>query len=498
MTRDSTRFRAELVALVAVSAALLIARVYAAGRVGFGDSEALYASYALHPQPAYLDHPGLVGVVMRAIGSGTAPSPQPVHLVTSLGATLVPWAMAAACRAAGATWPRSLVTAVVVALVPQVAIGLFAMTPDLLLAGAWIGALASAALALRSQPGSVRATVGFAAAGVLAGVAAASKVSGAGLIVALAIAYAAGPSRAHARTIAPWAGLAAGALVLVPWLAFEAAHGWPMLRHRLVETQASAGLSLRNAAALIGGQLVYLSPPIAWLAVLGARELWRDRADSVGALLISCSAVPLAGLVPLCLWSRVAEPHWIAPALLAIAPAAARASRAPSRRLVIASCSVAAAMVACAHVWVLTPALLRFVPASYDSRLDIANELVGWPEIARAVRQEALAAWTPGSERGDVTVVGPHWVICAQLEAALRGDVPVGCDTPVRDDFDDWWPRVRWHDADAIIWVTDGRFGPPPSLPSHALLRAQRVTIERGGRAARVFTVAVLSRRAQG
>ena len=30
-------------------------------RFGFGDSEALYACYALHPQPAYLDHPALIG-----------------------------------------------------------------------------------------------------------------------------------------------------------------------------------------------------------------------------------------------------------------------------------------------------------------------------------------------------------------------------------------------------------------------------------------------------
>ena len=35
--------------------------------IGFGDSEALYACYAMHPQPAYLDHPGLIGVIMQII-----------------------------------------------------------------------------------------------------------------------------------------------------------------------------------------------------------------------------------------------------------------------------------------------------------------------------------------------------------------------------------------------------------------------------------------------
>ncbi len=86
-------------ALAGVSVALFALRLVALTRVGFGDSEALYASYALHPQPAYLDHPGLIGAVARAIGGGTSPSPERAHLVTSVLATLVPWVMMLAARA---------------------------------------------------------------------------------------------------------------------------------------------------------------------------------------------------------------------------------------------------------------------------------------------------------------------------------------------------------------------------------------------------------------
>jgi hypothetical protein len=486
-----------LVALAAASAALVLARAYASTRIGFGDSEALYASYAVHPQAAYLDHPGLVGVAMNVIGGGTAPAAERVHVVTAIAATLVPWAMALACRAAGATWARSLAAALVVALAPEMAVGLFAMTPDLLLAAAWIGALGFASAGLRSRPGSSRAAGAFAAAGLLAGVGAASKITGVALLLGLAAGYGSRASREHARTVAPWAGLAAGALVLWPVVSFEAARDWPMVHHRLVETQASAGLSLRNAGALVGGQLAYLSPLVAWLAVLAGRSLWRDRHDSVGSLLFASCVLPLAVLVPLCLWSRVAEPHWIAPALLALAPAGARASAGPSRRLVVAACGLAAFLVAIVHAWVLVPELVRLAPASYDARLDIANELYGWPQAVRAAREEALASWPPGSARGDVVVVGPHWVVCAQLESALRGEYPVGCDTPIRDDFDDWWPRERWRNADAIVWVTDARFGPPPSLPMYTLARVRHVTMQRGGRVARTFTIAVLTRRGQ-
>jgi hypothetical protein len=317
-------------------------------------------------------------------------------------------------------------------------------------------------------------------------------------MAALAVAYTARDARAHARTLAPWAGLATGALVLSPVVSFEASRGWPMLQHRLVETQASAGLSLRNVGALLGGQLAYLSPLVAWLAVRAARALWQERSDAVGVLLLASCVVPLAGLVPLCAWSRVAEPHWLAPALLALVPAAARAAQAPSRRLVVASCVVAGSMAAAVHAWVLAPPLQRLVPSSsYDARIDIANELYGWSEAVRAVREEALSAWTPGGERGNLVVVGPHWVVCAQLEAALRGDLPVGCDTPIRDDFDDWWPRPRWRQSDVIVWVTDARFGPPAALPDHGILREREVRVERGGRIVRVFTIAVLTRSAR-
>src|SRR5271170_2042573 len=104
--------RVEIIALASVSAAMLVVRLVASTRVGFGDSEALYASYALHPQPAYLDHPGLIGVIARAIGEGGAPSPIGAHRATSVAATLLPWVLVVAARAAGATWRAAGIAAI--------------------------------------------------------------------------------------------------------------------------------------------------------------------------------------------------------------------------------------------------------------------------------------------------------------------------------------------------------------------------------------------------
>src|SRR5258706_12010314 len=92
-------------AALATSVALLAIRLYAATRLGFGDAEALYACYARHPQPVYLDHPGLIGVVARLLGPGDVPSPLAAHIGTALLATAAPWTAALAARAAGTSWP---------------------------------------------------------------------------------------------------------------------------------------------------------------------------------------------------------------------------------------------------------------------------------------------------------------------------------------------------------------------------------------------------------
>ncbi|HSY22206.1 MAG TPA: glycosyltransferase family 39 protein [Polyangiaceae bacterium] len=521
---DTAEPASAIPALLAVSLLLLVVRLYATAQIGFGDSEALYAAYAAHPQPAYLDHPGMIGVVARAIGGGRPPSPWQAHIVTALLATAFPWLMFVACRACGAPRERAAAAALVVALVPEMAIGLFALTPDLLLALCWTAVLALVAAGLRAPPRGPVAAACFAAAGVLTGVAAASKITGVLLAAALVLTYTSRPARAHARTFAPWLGLAAGALVFAPVALFEARTGWPMLRHRFVDTQGAAGLSLRNAGALFFGQLAYLSPVTAGVAYGAARSLWRAgrpeldctakprslpwqrspisepgparTGDPVTTWLRLAAFVPGTLLVALCLWSRVAEPHWLAPAFLALAPAAARAPAAQgprglSRRWIRAACATGFALIAAVHAWVLVPAALQLAPAAtYDPRLDIANELYGWPNVTSAVRAE-LRHMPP-----DAVVAAPHWVLCAQLAAALHGEADVGCNTPVEDDFDRWLPRAQWRARDALVWVTDARFPFPPPGVERVLLHSTGVRIEREGRIVRTFTIAVYAREA--
>jgi hypothetical protein len=538
--------------LIVVTVVLLVIRLWAARHVGFGDSEALYACWAAHPQPAYLDHPGLVGLIARVIGGGAIPTAQRTHTVTAIVATLVPWLIAAVARAAGARSRHAYGAALVVAVIPEIAVGLFALTPDLLLAPLWVGSMGLAIVGLAHRPAAppaaatgakrsakrgkrgkrrkqpneddddaaartpraelcaeLRPAAALLGAGLLAGIAASAKVSGLLLMAALFAIYVEralrrdGEGSCFAGSIWPWAGLAAGAIVLIPTLLYEARLGFPMSRHRLVDTQHGAGLALSNLGALVAGQLAYLSPVVAWIAFVVGRDLVRRRNDDVASsVLFWTFALPLVPLVVLCVWSPVAEPHWIAPALLALPiHAARRAGDAAASflrpRLLHVAGGLAAAFTAAAHAWVLVPASARLIPSSVDPRLDIASELYGWPQAVDAVREQMSLAATPFDPEGrEVVVVGPHWTVCAQLHAALEG-VRVGCATPIPDDFDRWVSRDTWRRAENVLFVTDNRFPGDGSdqLPEHVRVSQSRVRVLRGGRTSRVFDLYMYSRR---
>lgn len=492
-----------VLALGVLSFALYALRFQATSTVGFGDSEALYACYAMHPAPAYLDHPGLVGLLARAIGGGTVPSPFAAHQITSLLATVVPWLAVGTARALGAPYRGALLAGIALAVAPETAIGLFAMTPDLPLAIAWLGALAFAGIALAADDlSSLRTQAAWIIAGLLAGVGSASKVSGLLLLAALAWTYASIPR--VRRSAWPWLGLACGALVFAPVVLFEAHSGFPMLRHRLVDTQSGAGASLRNLGALVGGQLLYASPLFAVALVWIFLDLKKRRDDdAISKLLWRASVLPMVALGLLTLVSRVAEPHWMAPAFLALVMHFARnygdITRI-SRRFSRVAVGVALAMVVAVHAWVLSPALVRLAPKSLDPRYDIANELFGWPDVAASAKELLGDTDSLQARLDPIPVVGPHWVVCAQLHAALGAGIPVGCNTPIPDDFDTWYPRAKWQQADTILFVTDNRFDVDlgKAFPDRVVVKRAHVTIPRGGRIARTFSLVLLSQRAPG
>ena len=207
----------------------------------------------------------------RLLGRRAA-SPSAAHAVTALLATLVPWVGALAARAAGATWAGAGVAAFSLVLVPEMRRGAFwphpRPTPD-------SPVVRRAGVPLpwpRREPGSLVALAAALASGVCMGLACDAKVSG----------FLAGGGNRRAWLsprpsiiVAPWLlGLRSPWrwCCVAPVVIDEFERGFPMLRHRLVDTQKGAGPSLRNLGSLLGGQLDYLTPP----ALFGAFRVARD------------------------------------------------------------------------------------------------------------------------------------------------------------------------------------------------------------------------------
>lgn len=491
MTPDPRTVRLLRAAVVA-SVALLLLRLGAAERLGWGESEALYASYALYPQSMYLDHPGFIGVLARAIGHGLAPTPLEAHRVTAVLSIAVPWVAAFAARSLGASWAGAATAAIALLVVPETSLGLFAMTPDLPLALAWYAALGLAGLALAAPPKSLAALTATLCMGLAVGVACWSKASGVLLLVGLAITFASGPARHRLRTIAPWAALGVAAVVVAPAVVEEVRRGFPMLHHRLVATQHGAGPSLRNLGAIVGGQLAYIGPPALLAAALVARDLWRRRRSDAVSALLTWTTVASLPLVALAVVSRVAEPHWLAPLFLALPlHLARRVGDAPplvSRRLAAWCVGWGALAITVVHVAVLTPALPELLGRRYDARADLTNDLYAWKDGLRLVREELEATAT---DREPAVVVGPHWTVCAQLRAGLPRSVVVGCDGPEPADFEAWVPRAAWSAAPVVLYVTDDRFDVDPSraLADRAVEGIARVGVRRGGQQVRRISV---------
>jgi hypothetical protein len=492
LSADPARYRAA--AAIAVSVVLLGLRLRLATLVGFGDAEALYAAYALHPQPAYLDHPGLVGIVARLLGGGGAPTPLVAHQFTALAATLVPWLGFGAARAAGTPRERAYDSFFALAFLPELSIGLFGLTPDLPLAALWLAALGSAALAVRSPPGSRAALGGLLFAGLFGGLAVTAKVTGVLLCLALAASLVRGPARAHLRTAAPYAGALAALIVVMPLFLWEQARGFPLLAHRLVATQAAAGPSLRNLAALVGGQLLYVTPPFLWGAWECLRKLRLRSDDAVDRLFVLACIVPGVPLVVVCLWSRVAEPHWLGPAYLSLALGLGRLPR-PPRALVRSAVAIGVVAPVVAFVLVATPLLPKLSGKGYRPRYDLVNDLYAWRLGARVVSDAVERARAEGYAP---VIVTPHWTVCAQVHVALGAGTPVGCRTKEGDDFAGWYPEREWSRAPVLLYVTDDRF--PRELakefPARDVVGVESVDVFRGGHVVRTIRVTRLERAA--
>jgi hypothetical protein len=210
------------------------------------------------------------------------------------------------------------------------------------------------------------------------------------------------------RTRGPW--LAAGITLagLVPYLAWEATHGWPTLTFLPTQDAATAASTPRSTYVL--QQLAFVGPAVV-LVALGVRALWRDprlRALAVLAPVTSLLffveqgrayyALPAIAL-PLAAGAVAAERWWFA----------RRQEGRSHRRAVIAAALVASQLaviaVAAPLVWPVLPTA-TMVRLGYWQTGWFKDEL-GWPELVA----QTARAWReiPAAQRADTVLLARNY-----------------------------------------------------------------------------------------
>jgi len=538
MTRDTRK-------VLLLLAGVTLLRLLLLPLIGLGDAEAYYWVWSQHPQLGYYDHaPGIAWLIrlFTEIGSSTPfwvrlgpvlVFPATVYLLVLLGRELAPDDRGVGFR-----------TALLCCVTPALALGGISASPDTLLALFWAGFTLLLVRALTR--GSGAALLGAGACLGLALVAkyfavllfplllviflrrehrrwwrrpvlyAAGVLALAGMLPAVIwnaqndwISFSFHLAQRHGAaglSLANLGRLVGGQLaylspVLLPgllWAAIECwsrgrgGYRWRSRDHRGLETR---------------GQDAAGSPPGGGLGAepfgLGAKP-HTDRGliargepvQRTWSVLFWLTTPYLLFWFLATLLTPEAEPHWplmgylpLFPALAALWPGRlARAAGSGQRRLRragIAAVVVALALDLVVHVHVLTPWLARAMPdALYaaNARWDIGNELHGWPEVGRALRERVRAG--QGS-----FVFAYHYTLCSQLSLALHPAVPVRCPNRRTDAFDLLGLGEGLAGADGIF-VGDWRYqDPPDTVVSCAMLDPEPELFEvfRGGLKAREF-----------
>ena len=472
-----------LLLAIVTSVVLCALRLDITRHVGFADSEALFVAYRFHPQPAYLDYPGLIGWIARQL----EPEPEIVHLATTFAATALPWAGVLAARASGAPRADALRVYFPLALLPALSIGSFAFTPDLPLAYCWLVALGCSLFVLRQPVASFAVLLVSIAGGVAAALACLAKVSGWSLAACLLATSLGRAERGRFRTIAPWAAGGMFAILISPLLTYW----W----RRGLNIDVDPDLSLQHAVTILIRPLLSLTPPFIVAAALIARDLFgAERRDSVDRALRYHTAIPLLPLAALAACTR-AETDWLTPAYLALS---LHVARMPSLRRSLAWTCVATGygIAILGWCWMRTslPVTAGQWLGGYDPSLDTSNDFYAWGP-GKQLLEEAVSSARERTGQTPV-VVGPSWNVCAQAEVALGGQVHVGCDSLDHDDYDLWSDPALWTSAQTLLFITDSRFhrAPPETFYGRSPVAVHSSSVERFGQTVRALSVSEFDR----
>ncbi|WP_035844512.1 glycosyltransferase family 39 protein [Kitasatospora azatica] len=357
-------------ALAAAVAALLL---LLSGRYGFHRDELYFLMAGQHPAWGYADQPPLTPLLARASVALFGDSPTGLRVVPALLSAASIALVALLARELGAGRRGQLLaagSAACSAFVLAVGHLLLTTTFDVF---AWLTVCLLTLRLLRTGDACWWPAVGAAT-----GIALLNKdlvlLLAAVLVPAVLVV---GPRRVL-RGWWPVLGLAVAAVIVLPNLWWQAAHGWP-------ELTVAGGISDKdggdNRLMFVPMQFLYLSPVLVPIWVGGFRRLLRDPALRWAKAF--ALAYPLVCVVVL---ATGGKPYYALPLLLVLTaagcePVAERLARPGRRRTsLLAWLAFGAAVNIVITLPVLPPRLIPAVNWIYPEQ----GEQVGWPELAAA------------------------------------------------------------------------------------------------------------------
>jgi len=376
----------------ALPLATLLFFVATARGYGIFRDELYYVACGRHLAWGYVDQPPLVALLARIATALFGTSLVGLRAFPALAFAATVLLVGDTARAmGGGRWAR--VTAQLLTATAPVYLGLFtifSMNAFDVLVWAGLARIAAAVLA----GGDRRLWLGF---GLLAGVGLENKIDvgllGAGLAAGLLLARRFDELRSRRL----WLGAGVAALLFLPHLLWQAAHGWPT-REFIARAQAGK-IALIGPLGFVSAQLLQVGPVAAcaalagfvWLLTAAASRSWRP---------LGWAALAVLAILAF----SVSKPYYYSPAYTLLFPAAgvaleawtARRLRLPSRAaitlLVVATLALAplAKPLLAEDAYVLYAAALGMRPGSDENhqlgRLpQFFADMHGWEELARSV-----------------------------------------------------------------------------------------------------------------
>lgn len=295
------------------SIALVAMQAFAAARLELTFDEAYYTLWSRSLAFGYLDHPPMVALLIRASTALFGGSELGVRALSLLCVGAMPALIAfIAWRLFGSAEKAALAALLWIGM-PLVAIGAAFVAPDAPLTVFWT--LGLAALVELWRTGEKRWLIAL---GVALGLALQSKFTAAFFLAGAGLALITTPSlRRWLRSPALLAGLAIALLIFMPFIVWNAAHGWATFAKQLGRADPN-GFSPYYLAEFLVSQIGLINPlavaalvPAVWAIPWRASALPRSR-DEARRILALTIAPAAAYFLVHSLHDRV-EGNWLAP-----------------------------------------------------------------------------------------------------------------------------------------------------------------------------------------